>query len=47
MKMNNSITVGLDSGFYVYDVELVHSTNDTVQRLIKGKAEITQEVTRG
>ena len=47
MKMNNSITVGLDSGFYVYDVELVHSTNDTVQRLLKGKAEVLQEVTRG
>lgn len=47
MKMSNSITVDLDSGHYVYDVELVHSSDDTVQRLLKGKAEITQEVTRG
>lgn len=47
MKMPYSTTDDLDAGFYVYDVELVHSGNDTVQRLIEGKAEVTREVTRG
>lgn len=47
MKMAHTATDDLDAGFYVYDVELVHSGNNTVQRLIEGKAEVTREVTRG
>jgi hypothetical protein len=47
MKMAHTATDDLDAGSYVYDVELVHSGNNTVQRLIEGKAEVTREVTRG
>ena len=46
MQLGNSITAGIASGKYYYDLELVNTQNSTVPRLLQGVARVTPEVTR-
>ena len=46
MQLSNSVTAGIASGKYYYDLELVNTNNGTVARLLQGVARVTPEVTR-
>jgi len=46
MQLSNSVTAGIASGKYYYDLELVNTNNGTVTRLLQGVARVTPEVTR-
>ena len=46
MQLTNSVTAGIASGKYYYDLELVNTNNGTVTRLLQGVARVTPEVTR-
>ena len=46
MALTNSTTAGIASGKYYYDLELVNTSNGTVNRLLQGVARVTPEVTR-
>ncbi len=46
MQLSNSVTAGIASGKYYYDLELVNTNNGTVVRLLQGVARVTPEVTR-
>lgn len=51
MKLAHDVTANngntaLSEGNYVYDVELYKSDNSEVERILKGKAKVTREVTR-
>lgn len=39
-------TAALRDGRYVYDIEIVHSTNGTVIRVVEGQITVTPRVTR-
>ena len=50
MEMDHSVTEGLTSGHYVYDLEIYTTdtggNDDVVVRLLQGKVKVSPEVTR-
>ena len=46
MSLTNSVTAGIASGKYYYDLELVNTSSGSVTRLLQGVARVTPEVTR-
>ena len=46
LSMGRDVTANLESGRYVYDVEITSAAN-TRSRLVEGIATVTPEVTRG
>ncbi len=46
IQMAHTTTDDITSGTYVYDIEIFHTGNDTVTRILQGKVKVTREVTR-
>lgn len=45
LSLSNAVTANMESGRYVYDVELIDNST-TVSRLVEGIATVSPEVTR-
>lgn len=46
IELAHTTTDDITAGTYVYDVEIFHTGNDKVTRILQGKAKVTREVTR-
>lgn len=46
MAMTNAATAAIAKGIYYYDLEIYTSADASVTRLLHGKAEVRQEITR-
>ena len=46
IAMAHTITDDIPAGIYFYDLEIFHTGNDTVTRILQGKATVSREVTR-
>jgi hypothetical protein len=46
IELGNTATSQMKAGRYVFDVEIVNSTNGEVTRVVEGQVEITPGVTR-
>jgi len=46
MEMSNAVTKLITAGTYYYDLEIYTANDGYVQRVLEGKARVTQEVTR-
>ncbi len=46
IEMAHTVTDDITAGTYVYDVEIYHTGNNAVTRILQGKAKVTREVTR-
>ena len=44
--MDNATSAAVPAGWYYYDLEIFTAGDVAVQRLLKGKAEVTPEVTK-
>lgn len=46
ISLSNSTTKSIEAGTYYYDIEIYTASDAYVERILQGKAKITQEVTR-